>query len=122
MGPAGPGTAWRRVSVAIVTGGSSGAGLAAAHLLASRGHAIVIVYLEDQRQAELAVDEIFGAPGLAGAVRADVTDELDVERLYAETIAEYGHVDLVVHTTTDDAAVLSRRLPEGASFVTAPLV
>ena len=31
------------------------------------------------------------------AVRADVTDDLDVERLFAETIAAFGGIDVVVH-------------------------
>ena len=76
--------------VAIVTGGSSGAGRRIARTLASRGYAVVVVYLRDQRQAELAVEEILAANATALAVRADLTDELDVERLFVETTAAYG--------------------------------
>ena len=32
------------------------------------------------------------------AVRADIADELDVKRLFAETIAAFGGIDVVVHT------------------------
>jgi NAD(P)-dependent dehydrogenase (short-subunit alcohol dehydrogenase family) len=110
------------VNVAIVTGGSAGDGLASARELARRGYAIVIVYLEDQRQAEAAINAILADQGTAIAVRADVADDLDVERLFAETIAAFGHVDLVVHATADDASMLSRRLPEGAAFVGGPLI
>ena len=35
--------------------------------------------------------------GAAVAVRADVADDLDVQRLFAETIAAFGGIDVVVH-------------------------
>jgi 3-oxoacyl-[acyl-carrier protein] reductase len=84
--------------VAIVTGGSSGTGLAAAHRLAASGYAVVISYLHRQRAAEAAVDAILAAHGDAVAVRADAADDLDVQRLFAETIAAFGGIDVVVHT------------------------
>ena len=39
-------------------------------------------------------------------MRADLADDLDVQRLFAESIAAFGGVDVVVHTTTDSAALL----------------
>jgi hypothetical protein len=84
-------------AVTIVTGGSRGAGREIARELASRGYAVIVVYLRDQGEAEAAVDEIFAANGTALTVRADVTDELDVERLFDETKAAFGGVDVVVH-------------------------
>jgi 3-oxoacyl-[acyl-carrier protein] reductase len=84
--------------VAIVTGGSRGVGRATIHRLASRGYAVVVDYLHDQRDAEFAVEEILAENGTAVAVRADVADALDVERLFAETIELFGGIDVVVHT------------------------
>ena len=86
--------------VAIVTGGSSGAGREVARGLASWGWAIVVVYLEHQRTAEATVAEILAAEGKVVAVRADLADELDVQRLFAESTAAFAGVDVVVHTTT----------------------
>ena len=43
-------------------------------------------------------------------IRADVTDELDVERLFDETIAAFGRVDLVIHAAACDHSVLERRV------------
>jgi 3-oxoacyl-[acyl-carrier protein] reductase len=83
--------------VAIVTGGSHGVGRAVARQLASAGYAVVISYLDSQPAADAAVAEILEANGAAVAVRADVADELDVERLFRETIDAFGHVDAVVH-------------------------
>ena len=108
--------------VAIVTGGSCGAGRELAARLASRGYAVVVVYLHHQAEAEATVEEIVGADGAALAVRADVADALDVERLFVETTAAFGHVDVVVHTAVRGAAVVNRqaarRLRQGGAILT----
>jgi 3-oxoacyl-[acyl-carrier protein] reductase len=83
--------------VAIVTGGSRGVGLATSRLLAARGYAVVVSYLHDQHAAESTVDAILANDGDAVAVRADIADDLDVRRLFAETIAAFGGIDVVVH-------------------------
>ena len=46
--------------VAIVTGGSRGAGRATIRVLAARGYAVVVNYLHDRRAAESAVEAILG--------------------------------------------------------------
>src|SRR4051794_4727173 len=86
-----------RLPMAIVTGGSRGIGRAVARKLASGDYAVVINYLSSQLAADAAVDEILAAHGTAVAVCADVADERDVERLFAETIDAFGGVDVVVH-------------------------
>jgi 3-oxoacyl-[acyl-carrier protein] reductase len=83
--------------VAIVTGGSRGVGGATVRRLAARGYAVVVNYLHDQRAAELTVEAILAGNSDALAVRADVADDLDVQRLFAETIAAFDGVDVVVH-------------------------
>jgi 3-oxoacyl-[acyl-carrier protein] reductase len=83
--------------VAIVTGGSRGVGRAATGRLADRGYAVVVNYLHDQHAAESTVEAILADNGNAVAVRADIADDLDVKRLFAETIAAFGGIDVVVH-------------------------
>jgi 3-oxoacyl-[acyl-carrier protein] reductase len=83
--------------VAIVTGGSQGIGRAVARKLATGDYGVVISYLDSQPAADATVDEILSANGTAVAVRADVADALDVERLFSETIDAFGHVDVVIH-------------------------
>jgi 3-oxoacyl-[acyl-carrier protein] reductase len=108
-------------AVAIVTGGSRGIGREIARELADRGYAVSLVYLRDQGEAEAAVEEILAADGAALAVRADVTDELDVERLFDETTAAFGSVDVVVHTAMRGASVVNqeaaRQLRPGGAIV-----
>jgi 3-oxoacyl-[acyl-carrier protein] reductase len=107
--------------VAIVTGGSCAIGRELARRLASRGYAIVVVYLDDQRRAEAAIGEILAAGGTAVAVRADLTDDFDVERVFTETIAAFAGVDVVVHTEARGASVFyqhaARHLRCGSAIV-----
>jgi 3-oxoacyl-[acyl-carrier protein] reductase len=108
-------------AVAIVTGGSCGAGREIARKLASRGYAVVVVYLRDQGEAEAAVQEILAAGGTAVAVRADAADELDVERLFTETAVAFGGVDVVVHTAMRGTSVVNqqaaRQLRHGGAII-----
>lgn len=83
--------------VALVTGGSRGVGRETILRLAILGYAVVVNYVHDQRTAESTVEAILAARGTAVAIRADVADDLDVERLFAQTIETFGAVDAVVH-------------------------
>jgi 3-oxoacyl-[acyl-carrier protein] reductase len=83
--------------VAIVTGGSGGVGRAIARKLAMSNYAVVINYMNSRSAADAVVAEILAVNGAAVAVRADIADELDVDRLFSETIAAFGDVDVVVH-------------------------
>src|SRR4051794_303500 len=89
--------------------------------LASRGYAVIVVYLRGSGAADAAVDEILAASGTALAVRADVTDELDVERLFTETATAFGGVDVVVHAAPRGTSVVNRqaarRLRHGGAIV-----
>jgi len=93
--------------VAVVTGGSIGVGREIVRKLADHGYAVAVGYLRDQGAATAIVDEVIAAGGNALMIRADVADELDVERMFTETIAAFGAIDVVVHAAshvTRDAA------------------
>jgi 3-oxoacyl-[acyl-carrier protein] reductase len=114
----------RTDAVAIVTGGASGAGRDVARVLAGWGWAIVVVYLEHQRMVEATVADIVAAAGTIVAVRADLADDLDVERLFAESSAAFAGVDVVVHVTADPASFLyrhaARRVRRQGAIVSVP--
>jgi NAD(P)-dependent dehydrogenase (short-subunit alcohol dehydrogenase family) len=97
-----------RETVAIVTGGSTGTGRDVARGLAGWAWAIVVVYLEHQPRADVTVAEIIAGGGRAVAVRADLADDLDVQRIFTESDAAFGGVDVVAHTTTAAAGLLYR--------------
>jgi 3-oxoacyl-[acyl-carrier protein] reductase len=65
--------------------------------LANRGYAVVVGYIRDQGAADSIVEEVLTAGGTALTIRADVADELDVERMFAETTEAFGGIDILVH-------------------------
>jgi 3-oxoacyl-[acyl-carrier protein] reductase len=83
--------------VAVVTGGSRGVGRETIRRLARLDYGIVVNYVHDQPQAEATVEAVLRDRGTAVTIRADVADELDVERLFTQTIETFGGVDAVVH-------------------------
>jgi 3-oxoacyl-[acyl-carrier protein] reductase len=83
--------------VAIVTGGSRSVGREVVRKLANRGYAVVVGYIRDQGAADSIVEEVLAAGGTTLTIRADVADELDVERMFAETTEAFGGIDILVH-------------------------
>ncbi|EEE60243.1 hypothetical protein OsJ_13249 [Oryza sativa Japonica Group] len=73
--------------VAIVTGGASGIGEAAARLFASCGATVVIADVQDELGEAVAASV---AGGGCRYVRCDVTDEAQVEAAVAAAVAEHG--------------------------------
>jgi 3-oxoacyl-[acyl-carrier protein] reductase len=85
--------------IAIVTGASRGIGRAVAKRLAQDGFALVVNYLSNASEAEEVVAEITVIGGEAIAVKADVANQTDVERLFEETMKKFGSIDVVVHNS-----------------------
>ncbi|MFJ1643925.1 SDR family oxidoreductase [Streptomyces sp. NPDC088258] len=84
--------------VAIVTGGSGGIGGAVAHVLASRGTAVVVHYSGSAGRAEKVVASIREAGGAAVAAPGDVADETAMTALFDAAEERFGGVDVVVNT------------------------
>ncbi|HEY7642464.1 MAG TPA: SDR family oxidoreductase [Steroidobacteraceae bacterium] len=82
--------------VAIVTGSSRGIGRAIAERLAADGAAVVVNYVRDEQAAQEVVSAIRGRGGQAVAVRADVSQAAEVQRLFAEARTAFGALDIVV--------------------------
>jgi glucose 1-dehydrogenase len=82
--------------VALITGASSGIGLAVAEAMASAGAAVVVNFHSHGEPARALVERITGAGGRAIAVEANVSREEDVARLFDETVAAFGRIDVLV--------------------------
>lgn len=91
--------------VLVVTGGSRGIGEATARLGATRGYVVAISYLHNVQAAQAVVDDITRLGGKAIAVRADVSEEADVLRLFERVDAELGQVTALVN----NAGILERQ-------------
>jgi NAD(P)-dependent dehydrogenase (short-subunit alcohol dehydrogenase family) len=80
--------------VAIITGAGSGIGRAVAHGLLGEGYAVV---LAGRRQDALegTAAQAKALPGRSLVVPADVSDPASVSRLFAQTQAAFGRLDLL---------------------------
>lgn len=80
-----------RNATALITGGSSGIGLAIAQTLINAGSKVAITGRDPRRLAE-AADAIVAMP-----IQADVAQEADVERTMREVLKAFGHLDVLVN-------------------------
>lgn len=63
---------------------------AVAERLARDGFAVVVNYANSASEAEQVVSDIKTGGGDAIAVKADVSDAIQVEKLFAETLEKFG--------------------------------
>ena len=97
-----------RGKTAIVCGASSGLGLAAAEALAEEG-ANVTMLARRREQLERDADRIG-----ALAVRGDVTNASDLERLVAKTLEAFGGIDVLVWNSGGPPAGKARDVSDDA--------
>jgi 3-oxoacyl-[acyl-carrier protein] reductase len=83
--------------VAIVTGSSRGIGRAIVERFAQDGAAVVVNYARSTGEARDVVAGIEAKGGKAIAIQADASVVADIRRLFRETIAKFGHLDIVVN-------------------------
>src|SRR5580704_3296747 len=82
--------------VLIVTGGSRGIGAATCRLAGRNGYRVAVNYQRDAAAANAVVADIEKLGGKAVAIQADIAEEAEVERLFAETERQLGRLtDLV---------------------------
>ncbi len=89
--------------VALITGGASGIGRAAAILFAREGAAVAIVDL-NEAGGQAVADDIVQSRGRAFFERADVTQAADCQRVVACTIREFGGL----HILFNNAGIIRR--------------
>jgi NAD(P)-dependent dehydrogenase (short-subunit alcohol dehydrogenase family) len=99
--------AWRanlmNEKIILITGAGRGIGAACALLAAQQGYQVCINYRTDDIAAARVVAAIEEAGGSALAIKADVSDELEVERMFALVDRRFGRIDALVN----NAGILS---------------
>lgn len=85
------------IRVALVTGAGRGIGRGIAVALAERGWAVAINYRGNAEAAQETARAVEAAGGRPLLVQADIGVAADRERLLGETLAAFGHLDLLVN-------------------------
>jgi 3-oxoacyl-[acyl-carrier protein] reductase len=81
---------------ALVTGGSRGIGRGIALEFAREGASVAVNYRRDEAAARATAAQVEQLGGAALAVRADVAEWPQVERMVADVLAAFGRLDIVV--------------------------
>lgn len=82
--------------VAVITGGNSGVGAAAAKLFASEGAAVIITARREAALEQVA-KEIEEAGGTVLAISTDISKPEDPEKLMEAVIERFGKIDILVN-------------------------
>jgi NAD(P)-dependent dehydrogenase (short-subunit alcohol dehydrogenase family) len=81
----------------LISGASRGIGAATARLAAQRGYHLLLNYRSRADEATALAHEITAQGGVAHAVQADIAEEADVLRLFAELDQHYGRLDALIN-------------------------
>ncbi len=90
-----------QVKVAIITGGDSGIGRAVAIAFAKEGAHISVIYLEEQRDANETKRLVEGHGGECLLIKGDVGKEEFCRKAVAQTVEQFGGVDVVVNNAAE---------------------
>ncbi|HEY0655392.1 MAG TPA: SDR family oxidoreductase [Chryseosolibacter sp.] len=83
--------------IAIVTGASSGIGAGVAKALSEAGATVVVNYSSSADKAEAVLEELKQRGGNGMTFKADVSNEREVQSMFAETIKRFGTVDILIN-------------------------
>jgi NAD(P)-dependent dehydrogenase (short-subunit alcohol dehydrogenase family) len=82
---------------ALITGGDSGIGRAAAVLFAREGADVAIVYLEEDEDAKKTKEAVEKEGRRCLVIKADVRKESECQRAVEETVEAFGRLDVLVN-------------------------
>jgi NAD(P)-dependent dehydrogenase (short-subunit alcohol dehydrogenase family) len=81
----------------IVTGGSRGIGAATARLLGAQGYPVAVNFVKNEDAAAAVVRDIVAAGGAALAIRADISRESAILRLFETSDSDLGPLGALVN-------------------------
>lgn len=83
--------------VALITGGASGIGAAAARVMAREGAAVAVADFDAKRAGDVA-QQLCAGGARAVAIAVDVAQPAQVEAMVRRTVAELGRLDALVNS------------------------
>jgi NAD(P)-dependent dehydrogenase (short-subunit alcohol dehydrogenase family) len=96
--------------VALVTGASSGMGLATAQAFAEAGASVALVDVKEEA-VQAAAERLVSDGRRALAIACDVSNDAEVEAMVERTVAEFGRLDAAFN----NAGVMSKSAPTAES-------
>ena len=90
--------------IALVTGSSRGIGKAIALTLAKDGFDVIVNYKKDKKSADKVVDDIKKLGKNSFAIQADLSKDVQVEKMFTEINNKINHLDLLVNSAGFDYA------------------
>ncbi|MDC9614504.1 SDR family oxidoreductase [Xenorhabdus khoisanae] len=93
--------------ILLVTGSSRGIGAATAILAANKGYSICLNYLNDEKSAFKVRDEILNLDAKCIAVRADVSNEHQVKKMFDDIDTQLGSITHLVN----NVGILKQKMP-----------
>lgn len=85
--------------VLLIAGGSRGIGAATARMAAARGYDVAVNYKSNAAAADNVVKAVEAAGGKAVAIKADVVNEAEIERMFDDAAKALGPVTHFVHSS-----------------------
>ncbi|SMY08850.1 SDR family NAD(P)-dependent oxidoreductase [Flavimaricola marinus] len=82
--------------VCVITGGAGSLGLAAASLLQAQGARLALIDLDPEALQSAAQDALTVTPEAVLCLKADVSDEAQVQSAIAQTVAHFGGIDVLL--------------------------
>lgn len=82
---------------ALITGANSGIGEAVAIALANDGANVVVNYVSHPENADAVVKQIESNGGKAIAIKADVSNESEVQSMFQQMFKEFGTIDILIN-------------------------
>ena len=110
--------------IALVTGASRGIGRAIALQLAEAGAEVVVNYASSAEAAEQVVSAITTAGGSAYALKADVSQEDQVEQLIGAVLEKSGRIDVLINNAgiTRDGLLMRMKTPDWQAVLDLSLI
>jgi len=90
--------------IAVITGGASGIGRAACLRIAGEGGHVAVIDI-DEKGAQRVAEECAAAGVQTQALRADVSDETDIETAISKVLSRFNKLDLLVSNAGIEGAM-----------------
>lgn len=109
--------------IAVVTGGSRGIGRAISIELAKHGAHVIVNFNSNQEAAQSVIDEIKAGGGSATSLQADVSDEVQAQKLIKEATGIHGKIDILVNNAgiTRDNVIMMMKADDFDAVINANL-